>query len=494
MEDYFGFREVVRSKDIETYSKAALALRLWMIDNDPHYPVYHFTGPESWINDPNGPIYHNGKYHLFYQFDPIVDGKRSARCWGHAVSADLVHWVDWPVALWPDKEYDCGGVYSGNTFIDDNGFPCALYTGNVSGRKAPRYGVLARSRDGMLTWEKKMVMDYSQRPNPDTPVHHDGYIWQDGNIWYQLIGGTTGGQKPQGAAWLWSSTNLEHWTLQKNIAPSIKLGEFWELPYLIHLGGKAIFMVGRGNPYWVGSYDRQTMLFKPDNPEPKSMDNGTYYSFNLNMVDDKGQGGSRRQLMHGWVTGPESPTKDARYWQGAHSIPRVITRSGDYIIQEPVPEIKILRGAHSRFQDVKVEPGKTGYLPENKGSALEIMATFDLSRSDAEKLGIKVRVSEDGKKAVRIWFDPETCQFGNDGLVVKKTDTRGGIAREADGQQVTMRIFVDHSILETYCGGQALTNRMFPEPDALGIDLFAEGGDAILQSLDIWEMKSMWGK
>jgi len=129
-----AFRNVVKSKNVRTYSQAARELRRWMVANDPHYPTYHFAGPESWINDANGVIYHKGLYHLFYQYDPILpDGTRSERCWGHAVSKDLVHWTDWPVALWPDSSYDRKGVYSGNVIIDDEGIPTALYTGNIAG-------------------------------------------------------------------------------------------------------------------------------------------------------------------------------------------------------------------------------------------------------------------------------------------------------------------------------------------------------------------------
>ena len=72
--------------------------------------------------------------------------------------------------MWPDRRYDVAGVYSGNTFIDDDGFPCALYTGNVAGH-AEAYGVLARSIDGWLTWHKHRVMDNEQRPNAASPVH-----------------------------------------------------------------------------------------------------------------------------------------------------------------------------------------------------------------------------------------------------------------------------------------------------------------------------------
>ncbi|MBW2559168.1 MAG: glycoside hydrolase family 32 protein [Deltaproteobacteria bacterium] len=246
------YRAGIKITDKETYSAAARDLRRWVIENDPYRPLYHFTGLESWINDPNGPIYHNGKYHLFYQYDPLVDGKRSKRCWGHAVSDNLVQWEDWPVALWPDTEYDKNGVYSGNTFIH-KGMIHALYTGNVEGRKET-YGMLAWSEDGGVTFKKKMVMDTRQRPNADSPVHWDAQIWKEGDIWCQLIGGTTEG-KETGAAWLWKSRDLENWTLERNIAPTIKYNEYWELPYLLSLNERHVLMVGSGNPYWLGRYD-----------------------------------------------------------------------------------------------------------------------------------------------------------------------------------------------------------------------------------------------
>ena len=360
------FRKVVKSKDRETYAEAALELRHWMMAHDPHFPTYHFTGPESWTNDPNGPIYYRGRYHLFYQFDPIVEGKRSKRCWGHVVSEDLVHWEDWPVALWPDSDYDRNGVYSGNTVVDHEGRLCALYTGNVAGRREA-YGLVARSTDDGLTWQKKLVMDNPQRPNTNSPVYWDGFLWREDATWKQLVGGATAGEEPQGAAWLWASDDLEHWTLEANITPDIKLGQHWELPYLIRLGGKALFLVGNGNPYWLGEYDQEQMRFQPDNLTPFSMDNGNYYSFNANMTNGRRPNGTERRLMHGWVTGPPSSAAQVPDWQGAHSIPRVIRVHGDRIWQEPIPEITSLRHAHIHLE----RPEPSGRLPI-EGDAVEL--------------------------------------------------------------------------------------------------------------------------
>ncbi len=480
-----NYRSVVRSQDVAEYSKAALALRKWMIAKDPFRPLYHFTGPESWINDPNGPIYHEGKYHLFYQFDPMVsDGpggwRRSARCWGHAVSDDLVHWVDWPVALWPDTPHDREGVYSGNTFVADNGDLCALYTGNVRGGEET-YGILARSTNGFVTSTKQVVMDDKQRPSPQSPVHWDGYVWKEGNTWCQLVGGSTAGR---GAAWLWKSPDLEQWTRQRDIAPTIQLSGFWELPYLIPLGGRQVLMVGAaGNPYWVGTYDAKAMLFTPDQSQPRSIDKGTYYSFNPNMVDNKGPGGAPRRIMHGWATVGPTPTRAVPYWEQAHSIPRALTLKDGRVWQEPIPELQTLRADMHSFQNLQVTPGATNLLDSVKGDALEIVATF--KPGTAQRFGIHVRSSaSDPKLGVPVWCDARDLTFGA-GNVSMASDLKSG-------DRVTLHIFVDRSIVEVYVNGNANTVASWHDPAAQGVLLFSTGGTCTLETLQVWRMKSIW--
>jgi len=480
--EVLAFRKVVRRKDVATFSAAALALRRYMIANDPHRPVYHFTGPESWINDTNGPIYHKGKYHLFYQYDPIVDGRRSKRCWGHAVSTDLVHWRDWPVALWPDTKYDRNGVYSGNTAIDEDGEPIALYTGNVRGH-AETYGMLARSRDGLLTWEKKMVM--AKPPYPGTPVHWDAQVWRDGGVWHQLIGGTKSGE---GAANLWTSTDLENWTFRKTIY-SGPPGQFWELPYLVPFGEKYALLLGvRGNPYWIGTYDRKAMTFTRDTPKLRHIDRGSYYAVNPHMVDDKGPGGSARRILWAWVTGPPSPTKTVPYWQGVLPVPRVLTLAGGRLYQRPVPEIEVLRGKRKSFRNLAATPQTSGVLDGAGGDALEIVAAF--RPGSAKQFGLKVRVSPGGRRFLRVWYDTKTGTFG---VAQNGPGGKGGVAGELKpGQVVTLRVFVDRSVLEVFCNGNALTKRMFLPASDRGVAVFAQGGQCVAATLDVWRMESAW--
>ena len=490
-----AFRKVIRSKNVAEFSTAALALRKYMIANDPGRPIYHFTGPEGWINDPNGVIHHKGAYHLFYQYDPMVPNAkgayvRSRRCFGHAVSKDLVHWTDWPVALWPDTKYDRGGVYSGNCIIGDDGIPNIFYTGNVRGH-GETYGIRARSRDGFLTWEKQMVMDNSQRLNRHSPVHWDAQIWKDGKTWRQLIGGCTDDRKA--AAWLWTSPDLTNWKLQKPIYVC-KKWRFFELPYLIRFGKKHVLFVGiRGNPYWVGDYDAKSMTFTPDGDDDlKFIDRGDYYSFNPHMTDNKAPDGRRRQLMHGWVTTGWSPCKKVPPWASAHSIPRVITLRNNRIWQEPIPEIELLRGDGKSFSGVKVTGTTRGLIDGAGGDAVEIQAAFTVPKAPAT-FGVVVRADKKAKGYA------VTLHVGGDGKFLwgiadnrsKGPRYRWPIGLKS-GEKATLRIFVDRSIIEVYANGFALTAaKCHASGGAGGIALFADT-DWAVDKLNVWKMRSMW--
>lgn len=326
-----NFRQQIKNKQIDLYQQSAHALRLEMLQHDPNYPVYHFAPPEGWMNDPNGLIFYHNQYHLFYQYGPTLPdecvfhaanqthpNRHGQMTWGHAVSEDLFHWRDLPIAMWPDQTFDCKGVYSGNMAVAPDGTPCALYTGNVRGHEET-YGVLAIPQDELLNqWNKQVVMDAP--PYEGTPTHWDAQIWKHGDLYYQLCGGCINGH---GAANLYTSEDLLHWTFASTIYEHTHAA-FWELPYLLELDGKHLLLVGAvgancRNPYWIGHFDYSTLKFTPDHTEPLVSDTGTYYSYNPSMVDKTG-----RRIMFGWVTGPASSCTAVPYWQGLHSIPREI--------------------------------------------------------------------------------------------------------------------------------------------------------------------------
>ena len=106
-----------------------------MLQTDPHRPHYHFLPPANWLNDPNGLIQWNGEYHMFYQYNPNGPFHGTIH-WGHAVSADLVHWRHLPIALAPEAgTADEDGCWSGCA-VDDSGVPTLIYSGHRDGRAA----------------------------------------------------------------------------------------------------------------------------------------------------------------------------------------------------------------------------------------------------------------------------------------------------------------------------------------------------------------------
>ncbi|MCX6872779.1 MAG: GH32 C-terminal domain-containing protein [Verrucomicrobia bacterium] len=475
------YRAVIKSQDKAVFSKAALELRRWMEIHDPQRPTYHTMGPLDFTFDVNGPIYHDGKYHIFYLNDKNPDGCRR----GHLVSKDLVRWEDWPVAMWPDTPWDREAVFSGNLVIDDKGTPTFIYTGNSSHQTAK--GVMARSDDGMLTWQKKLVMD--KPPYPGTPVHWDGQLWKDGGTWYQLCGGKFANG---GAAVLWSSPNLENWTYRNRIYTTGKYGDFWELPYLLPFGEKSVLIIGVCPVrYWVGVYDKTSFVFKPDKEEAEILDvSPHFYAPNPHMVDDKGPGGSQRRLMFGWVRGGQTPTKEVPYWDGNHSIPRVLTLDAGKLIQEPIPELQLLRHGHLQLKDRTIESFAPGLLKDLTGKALEIVASFDPKGATAKRFGVKLRMSKDGKEQTVVYYEPATSRFGVAGSVVD-----GEISDKADfpaGQRITLHIFLDRSVVEVFAAGRAITKRVYSDPTSQGLDAFSDGGSVKLDTLDVWRMKSIW--
>ena len=119
---------------------------------DPARPQFHFRAPGNWMNDPNGPIFHRGYYHMFYQHNPYGDGWGHMH-WGHARSKDLVHWEHLPIALWPSKAHGEEHVFSGCAALDGKGRPILFYTS--IGHPVPECWAAVPEDDQLLLWKKR---------------------------------------------------------------------------------------------------------------------------------------------------------------------------------------------------------------------------------------------------------------------------------------------------------------------------------------------------
>jgi beta-fructofuranosidase len=233
---------------------------------DPQRPQYHFLPKANWVNDPNGPIFWRGYYHLFYQYSSTID-PQGPKYWGHARSKDMAYWEHFPMALaptpgGPDKD----GCWSGSAFIND-GAPALVYTGVF-----PQVQCLATSSDDMMTWKKVSGNPVVGSPpaGPGVTGFRDPSIWRDGDSWLMTVG--AGFQGQGGAVLLYGSKNLAHWDYlhplcsgppfePRDISPSgqydaVDAGDMWECPDFFPLGQKHVLLVstqGRVH-FFVGTY------------------------------------------------------------------------------------------------------------------------------------------------------------------------------------------------------------------------------------------------
>jgi sucrose-6-phosphate hydrolase SacC (GH32 family) len=493
--DYNAFFDASLAKDVAACGKLSRSL-MEFAARDPERPIYHLSQPLGWILDPAGAFFYEGRYHVFsYRY---IYSFLRYNSLDHYVSDDLLSWTQWPIGPWADSPDDQFGIWLNNHFLDDDGVPNAIYCAFDGKNAWNDKGILARSRDGMVSFSEKQVI---------LPKAHDGHIWKEGDTWYYLTCYKSPGDRPAdlGSGFsIFTSPDLKNWTNRGEIFAHRKTEKnpsgFGEFPYLLSFGDKDVFMVG-GRPlrYWVGRLDRQNFKFIPDHAEGIPID---VEIFNPLTVDNKGPGGSPRRIIMGYLP-PNGQGEGLLPWNGLHYMPRKLEFDGQRLRQEPLPEFESLRGERETQRDVTIKAGTTGHI-RTRGDAVEINAEFE--PGDAKRFGLKLRVSNDSARFVRVWFDTATGDFGVDGRVSHESLP----SHLAKGQPVRMRVFVDKAVVETFVNGQALislagpkdgkTLRYFPSVNTYidptttktvlgdGLDLFSEGGTARCTRLDVWKM------
>jgi len=469
--------------------REALARRLAA---DPHRPRYHFLPPAHWMNDPNGPIFWNGRYHMFYQHNPN-GAFWGTMHWGHAVSEDLVHWRHLPIALaptpgGPDKD----GCFTGCAVIN-HGVPTLVYTG-----VSPEVQCLATSNEEMIKWRKEARNPVIAAPPAGLEVtgFRDPCVWWEGDRWYLLLG--AGFRGVGGTALLYTSEDLVRWKYhhplfvgkmdpQATGDDAVATGEMWECPDFFPLGGKHVLIVSTQGTtrYFVGTQAEHKF-----HPESEGrIDFGAYYA-PKSMVDARGQ-----RILWGWIQERRSEAAQrAAGWSGALSLPRVLTLGAGGLEISPAPELRMLRGPHRSFSRQRVTPDGSVLLPDLSGDSFEIAAEF--APGEAQEFGLRVRAAPDGSEQTLILYDRKEERLKADyerSSLSTEVDRRvqSGQFELGEGETLKLRVFLDGSVIEVFANGRAcLTARVYPtRPDSLGVGLVARGGNAQLKSLDVWEMR-----
>ncbi|GAB7091127.1 hypothetical protein JCM18237_13980 [Halorubrum luteum] len=481
----------------------------------PHRPRYHVSPPANWLNDPNGLIHHDGRYHLFYQYNPAGPHHDTVH-WGHAVSDDLISWEDRPVAMRPDPSGpDRDGCWSGCAVaveeradgsvvpagshatdpVDDAAADAvyALYTGGRDGWQLP---CLASATDADLTAfepvDENPVIDEPPAAldllsTPGEPAHFRDHclLYQD-DRWIQLVG--AGLQDLGGVVVAYTSEDLREWRYEGPalVTDDVDPGVVWECPELLRFeGGDLLHVSDYGHVrYVVGEFDPDAISFHVTGRG--TLDPGAFYAPQSLTTPDG------REIMIGWLREERTIARqwDAG-WSGAMSLPREIEVVDGDLRQRPAREVTQLR--ERRLADRHVTLDDDAERLNVSGTALEIDAVVD--PSEAVEAGIVLRATPDGAECT-------TIRVRDDEVVVDRAESSRDRETHDDAVRVDvagletpfdLRVFLDESVLELFVNARrAAATRIYPtRDDATEVGLYAGSGGGEFD-IDVWRMESAW--
>src|SRR5690348_503714 len=234
---------------------------------DPAHPIFHVTAPAQWINDPNGPIFYKGYYHLFYQLHPYSD-RDGTKYWGHVRSRDLARWEHLPIALAPSNDKGEEAIWSGSCTINGVGQPMIFYTSIAQGKSAFDHAEqwAATSDDDLIHWQKSPVNPVlSEALHKEKKIYdwRDPFVFHDRNKTFLVTGGHLAKQG-QAAVNIYEALNpeLTHWAY-RGVLFQIPGAPTAECPNFFQLGNQWVLFVSPYGKvqYFIGDFDAKTCRF-----------------------------------------------------------------------------------------------------------------------------------------------------------------------------------------------------------------------------------------
>jgi len=463
-----------RVTEDDTLIEAQRKLREKLL-RDPYRPVYHFVIPEGFGMpfDPNGAIFWNSRYHLFYIFQD-----ERGHNWGHVSSTDLVHWRHHPTGL-------AGGMFSGNCFINKDGVPTMCF------HDEQRDGnTMAVALDDELNEWKKLALITPKTTEGDK--YHDRYDswdpfgWLEGDTYYAIFGGQMPGIakcKNLEGAWEYVGDLFAHGikgvSLKEDVscADLFKIGDKYMLLCISHR---------MGCRYYLGEWKNEQ--FYPEFHEQMSWVDNDFFAPE-SLLDDKG-----RRIMWAWIFDRrEDDTTEASGWSGTMSLPRVLWLAKDGMLRmKPPEELEMLRYNEQRRVGLMVKADTELPLKGISGNSIELK--LEIAPGDAEQVGLKVCCSPDGQEQTLIYYDAADKKLKIDTRKSslgegRKSIEAGPLELGAD-EPLKLRVFIDKSVVEVFANDrQAVMRRIYPtRADSLGVKLFSKGGSATVRTLEAWEM------
>lgn len=475
--------------------------------SDTYKPQYHYSPPTGWMNDPNGLVFLNGEYHLFYQYYPYGIQWGSMH-WGHAVSTDLIHWNHLPIALFPDK---LGTIFSGSavadhentaSFGDGKGCLVAVFTHFKYGLQRQS---LAFSHDGGRSWFK-----YENNPvlkNPFKIHFRDPKVFwhHDSQRWIMLI---ACGNHVR----FYSSPDLKNWEYTGQFGRREGAhGSVWECPDLFEMQvhdeseiKKWVMLVsikkhapngGSGMQYFTGHFNDSA--FVSDNPPEQicwldyGKDNYAGVTWNNIPASDN------RRIYIGWMNNWQyARSFPAKVWRGAMTIPRELTlrktMKGYRLFSTPVAESLLLRHDKQEFSQIRIQD--TFLIKRdirNGTNAFELTLNADMKNSDELSLslmsGDHIQTLFVNKKKGMLAFQrvsPPGAAFSKafDGYHQAPVDFSSG--------KISLRMLADNCSVEFFIneGEVSMTELILPSGIIDRVQIHAQGSPVHIEKLILYEL------
>ncbi len=469
---------------------------------EPHRPQLHFSPRANWMNDPNGLVYLDGEYHLFYQYHPdsTIWGPMH---WGHAVSPDLLQWEELPIALYPDS---LGYIFSGSAVVDhrntsglgDGLTPplVAIFThhdpvGEAAGQNDFQYQSLAYSQDRGRSWTKYPANPVLPNAEGIRDFRDPKVIWDERREQWVLVLAARDRVK------FYTSPNLIDWTYRSDFGAAYgEHGGVWECPDIFPLpvggggGEKWVLLLsinagapngGSGTQYFIGDFDGATFTLDPDFRDEVAGTKGIWLDYGRDnyagvTFSDIPEADGRRLFlgwMSNWTYAQVVPTTP---WRSAMTLPRSLslrpTPAGLRVVSAPVREISSLRaGIRPLSPTDTVLPGLSAAPAAGNGRIIGEIDVRFLVAADTEEGEFGIELANAAGERYRVGYDVTRDAYYSDrreaGPAVfsdEFADRRSLAPRPVAGDTVRMHLVLDVASMELFADGGAtvMTEIFFP--------------------------------
>ena len=440
--------------------------------HEKYRPQFHFTTRRGWINDPNGCIWHDGLYHLYYQHNPL-EREWENMTWGHATSPDLLHWTEQPPVLHPDS---LGTMFSGSAVFDkDNtsGFGtkkiAPLVYAYTADRSDKETQCIAYSLDGGMTlhkYEGNPVIDSHEKWQTHDTRDPRLFWYEAGQHWVLVLNERNGHS-------IYTSDNLRDWTYQSHV------NGFWECPDLFPLAVDGNpndvrwVMLGASNTYMIGSFDGK--VFTPESGKHRFSTGAIYAAQTFNNVPEG------RRIQIGWA----NIDHRGMPFRGQMLLPTELslrtTKEGVRLVSKPIKEVETLLSplynSESALKEQDVNKALHAYL---KQDGLHLRATLNLTY--ATSAGLKF----DGQTLIDYDLNRNTL---NGQFYSHQDPTSLSLTMDIYIDRTSIEVFIDDG-LYSFSMDRKRTISTPQRPVTKGFEFW--GGDINVTDIQLDAIESCW--